>query len=126
MGSTPFNMYLSCVTLQSYVVLVKTLGGLWLERNLPLFMDHVLGLVASPKATQTHVDAVYSRRCVTFILQATLGQLLGEKAQVSACKELCRVITKHMNTVGEFRVLYTQRRAACHKNDLGVSCGNVT
>lgn len=83
----------------AYVVLVKTLGGLWLERNLSLFMEHVLGLVASPKATQTHVDAVYSRRCVTFILQSTLGQMLGEKAQVSACKELCRIIAKQMNAV---------------------------
>ncbi|XP_072169312.1 HEAT repeat-containing protein 5B-like [Diadema setosum] len=86
---------------QAYVVLVKTLGGLWLERNLSLFMEHTLGLLASPKATQTHVDAVYSRRCVAFILQSTLGHMLGEKAQVSACKELCRIIGKQMNAVGD-------------------------
>ncbi|XP_022085919.1 HEAT repeat-containing protein 5B-like [Acanthaster planci] len=85
----------------AYVVFVRTLGGLWLERNLQLFLERVLDIVANPRCTPTHVDAVYLRRCITFILRSTLGDMLGEKAQVSCCKQLCGLITNYMNTVAE-------------------------
>uniref|UniRef100_A0AAY4EL99 HEAT repeat-containing protein 5B n=1 Tax=Denticeps clupeoides TaxID=299321 RepID=A0AAY4EL99_9TELE len=84
---------------QAYVVFVTTLGGQWLERNFATFLSHVLELVAHPRATQTHVEAVYSRRCVSFALRATLGGLLGEKAQIAATKELCQAISKQMQAV---------------------------
>uniref|UniRef100_A0AAY4ELM6 HEAT repeat-containing protein 5B n=1 Tax=Denticeps clupeoides TaxID=299321 RepID=A0AAY4ELM6_9TELE len=84
---------------QAYVVFVTTLGGQWLERNFATFLSHVLELVAHPRATQTHVEAVYSRRCVSFALRATLGGLLGEKAQIAATKELCQAISKQMRAV---------------------------
>ncbi|KAJ8412774.1 hypothetical protein AAFF_G00117250 [Aldrovandia affinis] len=86
---------------QAYVVLVTTLGGQWLERNFATFLSHVLDLVSHPRATQTHVEAVYSRRCVSFMLRATLGGLLGEKAQIAAGKELCQAIGKQMRAVGK-------------------------
>ncbi|KAL2083308.1 hypothetical protein ACEWY4_021081 [Coilia grayii] len=84
---------------QAYVVFVTTLGGQWLERNFATFLSHVLELVAHPRATQTHVEAVYSRRCVSFALRATLGGLLGEKAQIAAAKEICQAISKQMRAV---------------------------
>ncbi|XP_076872255.1 HEAT repeat-containing protein 5B isoform X2 [Brachyhypopomus gauderio] len=84
---------------QAYVVFVTTLGGQWLERNFATFLSHVLELVAHPRATQTHVEAVYSRRCVSFALRATLGGLLGEKAQIAATKEICQAISKQMRAV---------------------------
>ncbi|KAJ3609917.1 hypothetical protein NHX12_022011 [Muraenolepis orangiensis] len=84
---------------QAYVVFVTTLGGHWLERNFATFLSHVLDLVSHPRATQTHVEAVYSRRCVSFMLRATLGGLLGEKAQIAAGKELCQAISKQMRAV---------------------------
>lgn len=84
----------------AYVQLIQNLGGLWLERNLSFLIRSVLDLVANPKATQSHVDAVYSRRCVSFILRSTLGGMLGEKAQVSACKDVCGIIAEIMNTTG--------------------------
>uniref|UniRef100_A0A8C5ETH7 HEAT repeat-containing protein 5B n=1 Tax=Gouania willdenowi TaxID=441366 RepID=A0A8C5ETH7_GOUWI len=84
---------------QAYVVFVTTLGGQWLERNFATFLSHVLDLVSHPRATQTHVEAVYSRRCVSFMLRATLGGLLGEKAQIAAGKEICQAITKQMRAV---------------------------
>lgn len=86
---------------QAYVVFVTTLGGQWLERNFATFLSHVLDLVSHPRATQTHVEAVYSRRCVSFILRATVGSLLGEKAQIAAAKEICQAIGKQMKAVGE-------------------------
>ncbi|XP_012685330.1 HEAT repeat-containing protein 5B isoform X2 [Clupea harengus] len=84
---------------QAYVVFVTTLGGQWLERNFATFLSHVLELVAHQRATQTHVEAVYSRRCVSFALRATLGGLLGEKAQIAAAKEICQAISKQMRAV---------------------------
>lgn len=80
---------------------VSTLGGQWLERNFATFLSHVLDLVSHPRATQTHVEAVYSRRCVSFMLRATLGGLLGEKAQIAAGKEICQAIGKQMRAVGK-------------------------
>lgn len=84
---------------QAYVVFVTVLGGQWLERNFAVFLSHLLELVAHPRATQTHVEAVYSRRCVSFALRATLGGLLGEKAQIAAAKEICLAISKQMRAV---------------------------
>ncbi|GFR27805.1 HEAT repeat-containing protein 5B [Trichonephila clavata] len=81
----------------AYVVFIQKLGGIWLENNLNTILTHLLELVANPKAVPTHVDAVYSRKCINFILQSVLGRLLGEKAQASACKELVRIIIKHVN-----------------------------
>lgn len=80
---------------------VKCMGGLWLERNISVFLNHILELVANPKATPTHVDAVYARKCVMFILRSAIGGLLGEKAQIAAAKEICQIIIKQMNTVGK-------------------------
>ena len=77
------------------------MGGLWLERNISVFLTHVLELVAHPRATPTHVDAVYARKCVLFIMRSVIGGMLGEKAQIAAAKEICQVILKQMNTVGE-------------------------
>lgn len=84
---------------QAYVVFVTALGGQWLERNFAAFLSHVLDLVSHPRATQTHVEAVYSRRCVSFILRATVGSLLGEKAQIAAAKEIGQAIGKQMKAV---------------------------
>ena len=86
--------------LQAYVELIKCMGGLWLERNISVFLTHVLELVASPRATPSHVDAVYARKCVQFIMRSVIGGMLGEKAQIAAAKEICQVIIKQMNTVG--------------------------
>ncbi|XP_039103069.1 HEAT repeat-containing protein 5A isoform X5 [Hyaena hyaena] len=81
---------------QAYVVFVSTLGGTWLEKNFAAFLSHILSLVSQshPKATQTQSDAVCGRRCVSFILRATVGGLLGEKAQIAAAKDICQAICK--------------------------------
>ncbi|XP_062946323.1 HEAT repeat-containing protein 5A isoform X2 [Cynocephalus volans] len=81
---------------QAYVVFVSTLGGAWLEKNFAAFLSHILSLVSQshPKATQTQIDAVGCRRCVSFILRATIGGLLGEKAQIAAVKDICQAIWK--------------------------------
>ncbi|XP_019374461.1 PREDICTED: HEAT repeat-containing protein 5A isoform X1 [Gavialis gangeticus] len=86
---------------QTYVVFVSTLRGQWLERNFSAFLSHVLDLVsqAHPKVYQTQMDAICCRRCVSFILRATIGGLLGEKAQIAAAKEICQAIWKMKKVV---------------------------
>ncbi|XP_014676646.1 PREDICTED: HEAT repeat-containing protein 5B-like [Priapulus caudatus] len=86
----------------AYVRFVEIRGGLWLERNISLLLKHLLlDLVANPRASASHVDAVYSRKCVNFVLRTVLGELLGEKAQISAAKELCHIILQQMNLLGD-------------------------
>ncbi|XP_072786297.1 HEAT repeat-containing protein 5A isoform X9 [Taeniopygia guttata] len=79
---------------QTYVVFVSALGAQWLERNFSAFLSHILDLVSQshPKAVQSPMDAIGCRRCVSFILRATVGGLLGEKAQIAAAKEICQAI----------------------------------
>nr|XP_033808052.1 HEAT repeat-containing protein 5A isoform X2 [Geotrypetes seraphini] len=79
---------------QAYVIFVSTLGGQWLERNFSALLSHILDLVSHPKVTQSQTDAICSRRCISFILRATVGGLLGEKAQIAAAKEMCQAIWK--------------------------------
>ena len=78
------------------------MGGPWLERNITEYLNHVLGLVANPRSCPTHVDAVYARKCVLFILRSVIGGVLGEKAQIAAAKEICQVIIRQMNTLGRW------------------------
>ncbi|XP_076062392.1 HEAT repeat-containing protein 5B isoform X2 [Oratosquilla oratoria] len=98
-GSSSVSREVRVGITQSYVMLVQELGSLWLERNISTLLDHLTELVSSPKATTSHVDAVYSRKCVNFILRSTFGRMLGEKAQIAACKEITHLIIKYMNTV---------------------------
>ena len=84
---------------QAYVILVQELGSIWLEKNVSLLLSHLTDLIANPKATLSHVEAVYSRKCVNFIMRSTLGRMLGEKAQAVACKELTHIIVKNMNSL---------------------------
>ncbi|XP_064421043.1 HEAT repeat-containing protein 5A [Latimeria chalumnae] len=84
---------------QAYVVFVSTLGGQWLERNFSTLLAHVLELVSHPKATQTQSDAICCRRCISFILRATVGGLLGERAQIAAAKEICLAVGKQKKAV---------------------------
>ncbi|KAK3872016.1 hypothetical protein Pcinc_014808 [Petrolisthes cinctipes] len=98
-GSSSVSREIRVGITQAYVVFVQELGALWLERNVSTLLAHLMEVVASPKATTSHVDAVYSRKCVSFILRSTLGRMIGEKAQAAACKEITQLIIKHMNTV---------------------------
>jgi len=77
----------------AYVNAVETLGVVWLERNLPTVFNHLLELLPNLKAS-THMDAVYSRRCVFYIL-LTLSKSLSEKAQIQSIKVLITILNKY-------------------------------
>lgn len=88
------------------------MGGLWLERNISTFLNHVLDLASNPKAATSHVDAVYSRKCINFILRAILGKMLAEKAQIAACKEIAQIILKYVNSSGKLRSTFVSNERA--------------
>ncbi len=71
-----------------------------MEKHLPTIAKHVLELLSHPKTIATHIDAVYSRRCVSFILRSVFGKLLGESAQLVAARHLCRLICQKVSSIG--------------------------
>ena len=95
-------MHVFSFSFKAYVEFVKCLGGVWLERNINEFLNHILNLVTNPRACPTHVDAVYARKCVLFILRSVIGGILSEKAQIAAAKEICQVVIRQMNVLGKF------------------------
>uniref|UniRef100_A0A672QC37 HEAT repeat-containing protein 5A n=1 Tax=Sinocyclocheilus grahami TaxID=75366 RepID=A0A672QC37_SINGR len=81
-------------TTQTCVVFVSILGGTWLETHFSCLLSLLMEWVSHARATQYPADAVSCRCCASFILRATLGTLLGEKAQIAAAKEICQLISK--------------------------------
>ena len=86
---------------QAYNEFIKLMGAQWLEKNLTLVIDHIVTLAANPRTTHTHIDAVYARKCIVFIMATSVQGMLGEKAQVNAAKELAKVITREMEMMSE-------------------------
>jgi hypothetical protein len=82
------------------------MGVEWLERNLVIFLKHLIDLVekcgslASSNQTVQYAEVVHMRRCVSFVLRATLGRMLSEKAQITACKQLGALLAEHQNANG--------------------------
>lgn len=110
------------------MVFVQILGGVWLEKNIKVLLSHILYLVANPKAASSHVDAVYSRKCISFILRSILGKMLGEKSQSLACKEIAQIVVEEMNTIDfnpenakDFNqeTLFSQHLLVCALQEIG-------
>ncbi|XP_031777136.1 HEAT repeat-containing protein 5B isoform X2 [Nasonia vitripennis] len=127
-GSSGVNREVRVGVTHAYVVFVQMLGSTWLERNIGTLVGHVLDLVANPKAASSHVDAVYSRKCINFILRGTIGKLLGEGAQAAACKEIAHVILKQMNSIDfspenakdcNQETLFSQHLLVCALQEMG-------
>ncbi|XP_021938507.1 HEAT repeat-containing protein 5B isoform X3 [Zootermopsis nevadensis] len=127
-GSSGVNREVRVGVTHAYVIFVQILGGVWLERNITTLLTHVLDLVANPKAASSHVDAVYSRKCINFILRSVLGRMLGEKAQASACKEIAHIVIKQMNSIDfnpenakDFNqeTLFSQHLLVCALQEMG-------
>ncbi|XP_067895448.1 HEAT repeat-containing protein 5A isoform X2 [Heterodontus francisci] len=98
-GGSSVNRDIRIGVTQAYVAFVSTLGSQWLELNFAALLAHILELVSHPKAIQTQIDAICCRHCVSFILRATVGRLLGEKAQIAAAKEICQAVGKQKKAV---------------------------
>lgn len=127
-GSFYVNREIRVGVTYSYVMFVQFMGKVWFEKHLSTFFAHILELVSNPKTASSHVDAVYSRKCVNFILKSLNKKMLSEKAQLSACKELVKIISKHMKTMdfnpenlkdGNQEILFSQHLLVCALEELG-------
>ncbi|CAH1153655.1 unnamed protein product [Phaedon cochleariae] len=127
-GSSGVNREVRVGVTHGYVIFVQILGSKWLEKNMKAFLTHILYLAANPKAASSHVDAVYSRKCINFILRSVLGKMLGEKAQASACKEIAQIIVKEMNSIdfnpenakdANQETLFSQHLLVCALQEIG-------
>ncbi|CAF3203795.1 unnamed protein product [Rotaria sp. Silwood2] len=58
------------------------------------YVELALSIAGNPRSLKSHVDSVYSRKCITFILRSVIGSRLGEKARFAAAKELPAIITR--------------------------------
>ncbi|UJR09975.1 hypothetical protein I4U23_014199 [Adineta vaga] len=120
-GPTTVQREIRIGVTHTYVELALVLGTSWIEQNLSLFINHVLELAGNPRASTSHVDAVYSRKCIAFILRSVIGSRLGEKAQFAAAKELTTIITKYTNP----QLLQpTSTTSPTSMNELNISTGS--
>uniref|UniRef100_A0A1I7XVG7 HEAT repeat-containing protein 5B n=1 Tax=Heterorhabditis bacteriophora TaxID=37862 RepID=A0A1I7XVG7_HETBA len=89
-----------------YVSFIQELGAAWLERNLSTVCRHFLdiaakcgGMAYTNSALQTS-EAVFLRRCVSYIFRSTVGSMLSENAQIAACKYLGTLLAEAVNSFG--------------------------
>lgn len=97
-GVSTINREVRVGVTHAYVEFVRCMGNAWLERHLGELLQHVAQLAASSRsASSTHVDVVYARRCITFIIASVVGSMLGESGQISAARELALIVRKDMD-----------------------------
>ncbi|CAF1153890.1 unnamed protein product [Adineta ricciae] len=120
-GPTTVQREIRIGVTHTYVELALVLGTAWIEQNLSLFINHVLELAGNPRASTSHVDAVYSRKCIAFILRSVIGSRLGEKAQFAAAKELTTIITRYTNPQ---LLQSTSATSPTSTNELNISAGS--
>ncbi|CAF0928332.1 unnamed protein product [Brachionus calyciflorus] len=107
----------------AYIELANLLGSFWLEKNLSLFLTHILNLVNNTKCVQNHLDAVYSRKCVQFILRSIIGGMLNEKVQLQCAFELINLIEKLNSLQNTQHILICSiHELSCILKNLNTSC----
>lgn len=75
-------------------------GGVWVEKNMTAILKHLLLILAQPKAISSHIDAVYSRKCISFILRWIVTRLLSESCQLQAAKVITELIDQVVKVSG--------------------------
>ena len=78
----------------AYALLIHLMGSVWWENNASLLINHFLELPIHPKSSTSHVESVFSRRCVSYIITSS-AEKLSEKSQGQVIKELVKIIVKH-------------------------------
>jgi hypothetical protein len=81
----------------SYSLLTVFLGTIWFEKNMSLILNHLLELLVHPKAAASHVESVFSRRCVSFIITSLVCRQLCEKSQAQVVREIIRIVSRHVS-----------------------------
>uniref|UniRef100_A0A915D0I2 HEAT repeat-containing protein 5B n=1 Tax=Ditylenchus dipsaci TaxID=166011 RepID=A0A915D0I2_9BILA len=87
----------------SYVAVARELGVKWLEQNLAFWIKHLLdmtskcGPIAYTNDPSQAAEVVFMRRCILYIFRQTLGQMLSEQYQITACKQLGALLNEYIN-----------------------------
>ncbi|CAD6191634.1 unnamed protein product [Caenorhabditis auriculariae] len=88
----------------AHVEMIRELGSTWLEKNLGAVCQHLIDLAArcghlaySTNPAQIS-EASTLRRCVSYMVRSTIGTMLGENAQLAACKHLGALLAHHINS----------------------------
>jgi hypothetical protein len=84
---------------EAYTVFFSEIGGVWVEKNLAVIFNHLLLLLSHQKAISSHIDAVYSRKCIAFILRWILTRLLSESSQLQGAKIITGLISQVVTTL---------------------------
>ncbi|VDP00015.1 unnamed protein product [Schistosoma curassoni] len=90
------------------------MGPLWFETNLSTILTHLVNLLLVPRATPTHVEAIYARQCIQYLLGTVFRHLLSESIQLVAISELIKILVYHLQ--------YLQN---LHVNEYSVNDGDV-
>ncbi|XP_062863467.1 HEAT repeat-containing protein 5A [Trichomycterus rosablanca] len=98
-GTSSVNSVVRIGITQACVVFISILGRSWLETHFSTLLPLLMDLVCDARVNQNPADAVCCRRCVSFILRASVGSLLGEKAQIAAANQLCLAIGRQKTAV---------------------------
>ena len=84
---------------ESYIAFFDELGKHWVEKHVKFIINHTLSLLDNPKMLSSHIEAVYCRRSVNFILSHVINQVISEKSQNEAAKELIKLLAGRMQQV---------------------------
>ena len=122
-GSSSSSREIRIGVTYAYIELANFLGADWLQKNLNLYLNHILNLVNGTKSVQNHLDAVYSRKCVQFILRSIIGGMLNEKVQLEAANELIHLIERLNQVANSQHVLICSlHELSCILKTLNTSC----
>ncbi|KAI1707379.1 HEAT repeat-containing protein 5A [Ditylenchus destructor] len=102
-GTTQHHKEIRIGIALGYVRAIQDLGVKWLERNLTFWIKHLLDIMSKcgPMSyTNDPIQAaevVFMRRCVLYIFRQTLGIMLSEQYQITACKQLGALLSEYIN-----------------------------
>ena len=100
----------------AYIALFKGFGPDWLEKNLLFVLHHLLALLAIPAITSSPTEAMYSRKCVSFVVESVLKANLDENERKQAITGLSKVVSKYCTSVD---VAGSEHVLACALEQMG-------
>ena len=86
---------------EAYTFFFKEMNSPWVVGNLIFIVSHLLDLLSNSKATPSHVEAVYSRKCISFVMDSLINSLLGEASQLEIAKILIISVHKQMESLNK-------------------------
>uniref|UniRef100_A0A094ZDV1 HEAT repeat-containing protein 5B n=1 Tax=Schistosoma haematobium TaxID=6185 RepID=A0A094ZDV1_SCHHA len=103
-GTSPVNREVRVGVTYAYIEFIVEMGPLWFETNLSTILTHLVNLLLVPRATPTHVEAIYARQCIQYLLGTVFRHLLSESIQLVAISELIKILIYHLQYLQNLHV----------------------